>query len=148
MALAVEGERAGALDESIGDAGPGVPRADERTLAAVDVGRGLCGDSRRGAREASDAARLDDLDAIASADLRELQDVRQRYRSIDELRAPFGDVLGAERVIAYCGAGVASASDAFALTMLGHPRVALYAGSLLEWCADPDMPLEIDTAVA
>ncbi len=67
----------------------------------------------------------------------------QRYRSIDELRALFGDLLGAERVITYCGAGMAGASDAFALSLLGHPRVALYPGGLLEWCADREMPMEI-----
>lgn len=71
----------------------------------------------------------------------------QRYRSVDELRALFGDVLGAERVITYCGAGVAGASDAFALSLLGHPRVALYPGGLIEWSADPDMPLELGDTV-
>lgn len=67
----------------------------------------------------------------------------QRYRSADELRALFADVIGAERIITYCGAGMAGASDAFALTLLGHPRVALYPGGLIEWCADPEMPLEM-----
>ncbi len=66
----------------------------------------------------------------------------QRYRPVSELRALFGEVLGAERVITYCGAGAAGASDAFALSLLGHPRVALYPGGLLEWCADPAMPME------
>ena len=67
----------------------------------------------------------------------------QRYRPVDELRALFGEVLGAERIITYCGAGMAGASDAFALSLLGHPRVALYAGGMLEWSADPEMPLEL-----
>lgn len=73
----------------------------------------------------------------------------QRYRPLDELRTSFADVLGADRVITYCGAGVAGSSDAFALTLLGHPRVALYPGGLLEWAADPAMPLELgDTVTA
>ncbi len=67
----------------------------------------------------------------------------QRYRPVGELREMFAEVLGAERIVTYCGGGIASASDAFALSLLGHPHVALYAGSLLEWCADPDMPLEL-----
>lgn len=67
----------------------------------------------------------------------------QRYRTLPELRELFGEVLGAERVITYCGAGAAGASDAFALSLLGHPRVALYPGGLLEWCADPAMPMEL-----
>jgi adenylate cyclase len=31
-----------------------------------------------------------------------------------------------------------------ALVMLGHPDVKLYDGSLLEWAADPDLPMEAD----
>ncbi len=71
----------------------------------------------------------------------------QRYRPVDELRALFGNVLGAERIITYCGAGAAGASDAFALSLLGHPHVALYPGGMLEWSADPSLPLEIGETV-
>jgi thiosulfate/3-mercaptopyruvate sulfurtransferase len=67
----------------------------------------------------------------------------QRYRPLPELRARFGDLLDAPRVITYCGAGVACSSDAFALHLLGHDDVAIYDGGLLEWCADPALPLEV-----
>ncbi len=49
-----------------------------------------------------------------------------------------------ERVITYCGGGIAATQDAFALTLLGHENVAVYDGSLSDWAADPDMPMAID----
>jgi thiosulfate/3-mercaptopyruvate sulfurtransferase len=62
-----------------------------------------------------------------------------------ELRRRF-DLIGAfnERVITYCGGGAAASADAMALVMLGHPDVKLYDGSLLEWTADPSLPMDVD----
>ncbi len=65
----------------------------------------------------------------------------QRFRSEDELRALFRPALNTERVITYCGGGVAAASDAFVLHLLGHPRVGVYDGSMMEWAADRSLPL-------
>lgn len=45
------------------------------------------------------------------------------------------------RTIVYCGGGVSAAIDALALTMLNHPDVGVYDGSMMEWCADPALPL-------
>ena len=47
-----------------------------------------------------------------------------------------------ERAITYCGGGISATVDAFALVQLGHRRVAVYDGSLLEWSADPELPME------
>jgi thiosulfate/3-mercaptopyruvate sulfurtransferase len=68
----------------------------------------------------------------------------QAYKPVAELRALFerAGALGTERVIAYCGAGIAASSDALALTLLGIPQVAVYDGSLAEWTADPTLPME------
>ncbi len=66
-----------------------------------------------------------------------------KYRPLDELRELCKPVLRAERIITYCGGGIASASLAFTLHRLGHHNVAVYDGSLLEWCADPSLPLEL-----
>jgi len=68
----------------------------------------------------------------------------QAYLPAQELRRLFADTraLSAERVISYCGAGVAASSDALAMTLLGLENVAVYDGSLAEWTADPSLPME------
>lgn len=48
-----------------------------------------------------------------------------------------------ERVVVYCGAGIAAAGTAFALRRAGHREVAVYDGSLEEWAADPEAPLVV-----
>ena len=66
-----------------------------------------------------------------------------RYRPLDDLRAAFADVTGRDqRVITYCGGGIAASSDAFVLHLLGHDDVAVYDNSLSEWATDPSLPME------
>lgn len=66
------------------------------------------------------------------------------YRDEAELRALFAatGALEKARVICYCGGGISATMDALALTLLGHPSVAVYDGSMAEWSRDPDMPME------
>ncbi len=66
-----------------------------------------------------------------------------RYRPIDDLRSMFRPMLDKDRVITYCGGGVAASSDAFILHVLGHRNIAVYDGGLIEWCADKHLPLEL-----
>lgn len=64
-----------------------------------------------------------------------------------DLRATFVDVLSSEApIVAYCAGGVAAAADALALSLLGRHDVAIYDGSLNEWSADDEAPLEVTAA--
>lgn len=66
-----------------------------------------------------------------------------RYKPLDELRAMFADAqVAGDRIITWCGGGIAATSDAFILLMLGHDDVAIYDGSLSEWQA-AGLPLEV-----
>ncbi|KQX07508.1 MULTISPECIES: sulfurtransferase [unclassified Leifsonia] len=51
-------------------------------------------------------------------------------------------------VILYCGAGIAAALGALALTLDGRTDVAVYDGSLGEWSADSEAPLVTTSATA
>lgn len=53
----------------------------------------------------------------------------------------------AQRVITYCAGAINATSDAFVLTLLGVPNVAVYDGSQEEWNADPALPLEAEEEV-
>jgi thiosulfate/3-mercaptopyruvate sulfurtransferase len=73
----------------------------------------------------------------------------QTYYAIDEIRRRFEDA-GAkpnERMITYCGGGIAASSAAFAATMAGFEDVAVYDASLSEWAADPNLPMEVSEHV-
>jgi thiosulfate/3-mercaptopyruvate sulfurtransferase len=60
----------------------------------------------------------------------------------DSLRQSFA-ASGAlnRRTIVHCNRGVAAGLNAVALTLLGNADVAIYDGSLAEWCMDPALPL-------
>ena len=65
-------------------------------------------------------------------------------RSIDDLRQSFAlaGIAPQDRVLAYCGGGIAATLDAFALALLGNKDVAVYDNSLSEWAADPSLPMQ------
>ena len=66
------------------------------------------------------------------------------YLPAEELAKRFADVGAdsAERVIAYCGGGIAASNDAFILTLLGYENVAVYDASMSEWAADVSLPMQ------
>ncbi|MCR9240944.1 MAG: 3-mercaptopyruvate sulfurtransferase [Rhodobiaceae bacterium] len=47
-------------------------------------------------------------------------------------------------IITTCGSGVTAAIPYLALTVLGHPKIALYDGSWSEWAATDGAPIEKD----
>ena len=68
------------------------------------------------------------------------------YRPADELASLF-EAAGADRaqrVVTYCGGGIAASNDAFVLSLLGYRNVAVYDASMSEYAADPSLPLEGD----
>jgi thiosulfate/3-mercaptopyruvate sulfurtransferase len=69
------------------------------------------------------------------------------FRPLAELRERFTHTgaLASPRVITYCGGGISATMDALALTVLGHPNVAVYDGSLSEWARNPELPLTLGT---
>lgn len=73
-----------------------------------------------------------------------VDDETQAFLPAEELRTRFAQAgaLTAGRVITYCGGGVAAASDAFVMALLGQANVAVYDGSLSEWAPDDSLPIE------
>ncbi|USG60016.1 sulfurtransferase [Sneathiella marina] len=68
------------------------------------------------------------------------------FRSVDEIARALGEtgVSKSDQLITYCGGGIAASTTFVALRLLGYENLSLYDGSLLEWSADPDLPLVID----
>mgnify|MGYP001816984144 CR=1 FL=1 len=64
------------------------------------------------------------------------------FRPDEELVVLFGDDHDT-RTITYCGGGIAATLDAFVMARLGFTDIAIYDGSLDEWTADPENPMEI-----
>lgn len=77
---------------------------------------------------------------------RELFDRETRqFLPLEEIQAKI-EAMGLEKsqkVITYCGGGVASSLLAFWFLQMGYSQVAVYDGSMLEWAADPTLPLEM-----
>lgn len=129
---------------------PGVFVTKEDVLAATgDPGTvivdALSSEQYRGERQ--DYARSGHITGACNVPMASLVDPETgRYFSADRLEAALRPAFEASprQVITYCGGGVAAASDAFALTMLGVDNVAVYDGSLLEWSSDPSLPMTTD----
>jgi thiosulfate/3-mercaptopyruvate sulfurtransferase len=71
--------------------------------------------------------------------------VTHAYRDADSLGRVFKQHVtsNSQRVITYCGGGIAACSDALVLTLLGVENVAVYDGSLVEWSSRPELPLSL-----
>jgi thiosulfate/3-mercaptopyruvate sulfurtransferase len=68
----------------------------------------------------------------------------QQFLPTDRLRDALGRYVDASvPPVFYCGGGVSATVDVFAMSLLGRNDVRLYDGSLTEWSANPELPLEI-----
>lgn len=68
------------------------------------------------------------------------------FRSLDDLANTLATtgVSKSDQVITYCGGGIAASTTFVALRMLGYEKLSLYDGSLMDWSADQDLPLQVD----
>jgi thiosulfate/3-mercaptopyruvate sulfurtransferase len=66
------------------------------------------------------------------------------FLPVEQLEAQFAKVgvNKNQRIITYCGGGIAGSCDAFILLILGYNNVALYDGSMEEWSRHPELPIE------
>ncbi|ROP61364.1 sulfurtransferase [Curtobacterium sp. PhB115] len=55
------------------------------------------------------------------------------YHRGPKLAEAFAAVIGDDEIVTYCGVGSAACVDALALTVLGHDKVKVYDGSLVDW---------------
>ena len=68
------------------------------------------------------------------------------YKPLAELKEIFikHNVLNREKVIAYCGGGIAATNIAFVLTALNYKNITVYDASLNEWAKDNNLPMTVD----
>jgi thiosulfate/3-mercaptopyruvate sulfurtransferase len=66
-----------------------------------------------------------------------------QLRPLGELREAAARIPATAPVTVYCGGGISAAAVAQALSITGREDVAIYDGSLEEWSADADLPLDL-----
>jgi thiosulfate/3-mercaptopyruvate sulfurtransferase len=68
------------------------------------------------------------------------------YKPLYELEKIFSkyEVLNKQKVIAYCGGGIAATNIAFVLTALGYENISVYDASLSEWAKINNLPMSVD----
>lgn len=117
----------------------------ERVVSGQEDAALVCGvPPKEFTGEVAHRARAGRIPGSISAPAGQLVDRESRtLLGAEQLRARFQPALGRERIVTYCGGGIAAAADALALTLLGERNVAIYDGSLNEWTADPNAPVVV-----
>jgi thiosulfate/3-mercaptopyruvate sulfurtransferase len=86
------------------------------------------------------------IPSSVSIPARSLQTPSGQLRALAELREATARLADGAPVTVYCGGGISAAVVAHALSIAGHRDVAIYDGSLEEWSADAELPLELGEA--
>lgn len=81
--------------------------------------------------------------SLIQAETARFVDAETMHRLLDE-----SGLLDGQRVVTYCGGAIAATVHAFALALFGKTNVAVYDGSLMEWSADPALPMTNPSEVA
>ncbi len=130
---------------------PGLMATKDDVLAAMASGQGCIVNALNEAQHRGEVAPYGrpghipgsaNVPAMGSAGI--VNRATQRYLPVEAIRQLF-EAAGArpsERMITYCGGGIAASSAAFAATLAGYTDVAVYDASLSEWAADPSLPME------
>lgn len=114
---------------------------DDASVTLVDA---LDADHYSGAQPVG-VARRGHIPTAANVSWTDVVDMETHtYRSAERLREILKDagVTADDRVLNYCTAGVASSLVGLAMALMGHEDVSIYDGSLLDWAADPALPME------
>lgn len=130
---------------------PELVASKEDVLAAIESGQACIVNALNGAQHRGEVAPYGrpghiagsvNVPAMGAAGV--VDPETQLYHPVEEIRRRFEEA-GArpdQRMITYCGGGIAASSAAFAATMAGFTNIALYDASLSEWAADPTLPME------
>jgi len=112
---------------------------DIEALARLQAGGALLVDSREAPRYAGLHEPIDPVAGHIPGSVNHpwqgLSDDSGRMVDPDSQREHWGDTLGAEQLVVYCGSGVTACVNLFSLAMLGRDDAILYAGSWSDWCS-------------
>jgi thiosulfate/3-mercaptopyruvate sulfurtransferase len=91
-------------------------------------------------------ARRGHIPSSVNIPARSLQTASGQMRPLADLRDAADRLADSAPVTVYCGGGISAAVVAHALSITGRDHVAIYDGSLEEWSADAELPVELGTA--
>lgn len=69
-----------------------------------------------------------------------------KFKSAEVLAALFSSTCPqkkTDRIIVYCGGGIAATLDAFLMHQLGYENLTIYDNSMSEWAKDESLPMEV-----